>query len=96
MDVLQSAASSSDFFKRAATGIIELVGLDVGHVLLRDGEDWRVVASGAAPRRPTGGPADAFSPGCKRNGGRSGRNRTTESMIFAASSACERLWLRRF
>ncbi len=47
MDVLQSAASSSDFFKRAATGIIELVGLDVGHVLLRDGEDWRVVASGA-------------------------------------------------
>ncbi len=52
MDVLQSAASSSDFFKRAATGIIELVGLDVGHVLLRDGEDWRVVASGARAAAP--------------------------------------------
>ncbi len=47
MDVLQSAASSSDFFKRAAMGIIEVVGLDAGHVLLRDGDDWKVVASGA-------------------------------------------------
>ena len=52
MDVLQSAATSSDFFKRAATGIIEVVGLDVGHVLLRDGEDWRVAESGARAAAP--------------------------------------------
>ncbi len=52
MDVLQSAASSSEFFKRAAKGIIEVVGLDVGHVLLRDGEAWRVVESGAGPAEP--------------------------------------------
>jgi adenylate cyclase len=52
MDVLQSAASSSDFFKRAAMGIIEVVGLDFGYVLLRDGEDWQVVESGAGPAEP--------------------------------------------
>ena len=52
MDVLQSAASSADFFKRAAAGIIEVIGLDVGHVLLREGDDWRAVESGAGAVAP--------------------------------------------
>ena len=51
MDVLNTAACSSDFFEGAARGIIEVVGLDIGHVLLREGEDWRIVetGSGATP-----------------------------------------------
>ena len=35
MDVLQSAATSSDFFARAARAMVELVCLDSGAVLLR-------------------------------------------------------------
>ncbi len=41
IEVLQSAASSTDFFQRAAEAIVNLVGLDTGSVLLADGEQWR-------------------------------------------------------
>ena len=44
MDVLQAAASSTDFFVKAAQATLELVGLDSASVLeLRDGQ-WNVVA----------------------------------------------------
>ena len=36
MGVLQSAASTDDFFVRAARALVDLVGLDSGRVLLRD------------------------------------------------------------
>ena len=52
MDVLNTAACSSDFFERAAKGIIEVVGLDLGHVLLREGENWRIVESGLEAAAP--------------------------------------------
>jgi adenylate cyclase len=57
MDVLQSAATSGDFFARAARALVEMVSLDSGVVLLRDGEGWQVEASyrgphaGAEPER---------------------------------------------
>lgn len=49
MEVLQSAASSSEFFDKAARGVVEIVGLDRGRVLLREGEGWRAVASWTNP-----------------------------------------------
>ncbi len=45
MSVLHSAASSDDFFQRAARAVVELVGLDTGRVLLRDSSgEWKVEA----------------------------------------------------
>lgn len=48
MGVLQSAASSSDFFPKAAQAIVEVAGMDSGRVLMREGEMWRPVAIHAA------------------------------------------------
>ncbi len=42
LTVLQSAASSSDFFARAAEAVVNLVGLDAGRVLRYDRGEWRV------------------------------------------------------
>jgi adenylate cyclase len=44
IEVLQSAASSTDFFERAAEAVVNLVGLDTGSVLLADGEQWRTAS----------------------------------------------------
>ncbi|MFO0952936.1 MAG: adenylate/guanylate cyclase domain-containing protein [Isosphaeraceae bacterium] len=52
MGVLQTAASTSDFFDRAARGVVDIVGLDAGRVLLFDGDGWRIEASA----RPGVGP----------------------------------------
>jgi adenylate cyclase len=54
MEVLQSAANSSDFFEKAAKAAVELVGLDSGAVLLLEGGTWKAVAShaGAMPGPP--------------------------------------------
>jgi sigma-B regulation protein RsbU (phosphoserine phosphatase) len=51
MDVLQSAASSTDFFDRAAGVLVDMIGLDAGRVLLRDSGQWRVQALKTAPGR---------------------------------------------
>jgi adenylate cyclase len=48
MDVLQHAASSSDFFQRAAQAVVDIVGLDRGRVLLLENDAWRSAASRAA------------------------------------------------
>ena len=54
--VLQSASSSEDFFERAANAVVDLVGLDSGSVLLRDGKGWKMKAErqgrGLAARQP--------------------------------------------
>ncbi len=44
LGVLQSAASSPDFFARAARAVVDLVGLDAGGVLLRDQGNWKIQA----------------------------------------------------
>lgn len=44
MSVLHSAASSDDFFQRAARALVELVGLDTGRVLLRSAGEWKIEA----------------------------------------------------
>jgi len=44
MDVLQSAAISTDFFDLAVTGLVECMGLDSGRVLLRDNDEWKIRA----------------------------------------------------
>ncbi|MFI5458062.1 MAG: adenylate/guanylate cyclase domain-containing protein [Isosphaerales bacterium] len=41
--VLQSAASDADFFEKAAQAVVEVVRLDLGRVLTRDGESWKTV-----------------------------------------------------
>jgi phosphoserine phosphatase RsbU/P len=41
MDVLQSAATSSEFFDKAASALVELVGLDSGQVLLFQDGGWQ-------------------------------------------------------
>jgi adenylate cyclase len=43
--VLQSAAGDTGFFQRAAQAAVEVVSLDRGRVLTRDGEGWKTVAS---------------------------------------------------
>jgi adenylate cyclase len=50
MGVLQSAASSLEFFPRAAKALVDLVGLDSGRVLLLDKGDWKLQAHQSAPR----------------------------------------------
>jgi adenylate cyclase len=60
MGVLQSAASSSDFFQRAAQAVVEIVGCDSGRVLLREADGWKVAvvrtadhAAAATPGEPS-------------------------------------------
>jgi adenylate cyclase len=56
IDVLQSAASSPDFFDRAAAAVVQLVGLDSGCVLTVEGEQWRTRSQFFGPRlRPAAG-----------------------------------------
>jgi adenylate cyclase len=50
LDVLGSAATSTDFFARAARAVVELICLDSGVVLLRQGEGWHVQASHRGPQ----------------------------------------------
>lgn len=45
MGVLQSAASSLDFYDKAARALVNNVGLDTGRVLLLQGERWKTVAA---------------------------------------------------
>jgi adenylate cyclase len=52
LDVLQSAATSSDFFARAARALVEVVCLDLGVVLLRRAGNWEVQATHRAPHAP--------------------------------------------
>ena len=58
MDVLQSAASSADFFEKAARAVVELVTLDSASVLLLKQDDWQpqgyfaVPALNREPRQP--------------------------------------------
>jgi sigma-B regulation protein RsbU (phosphoserine phosphatase) len=54
MDVLQSAASSSEFFDKAAASLVDLVGLDLGQVLLLQDGVWRLQAHKSAAREPLG------------------------------------------
>jgi adenylate cyclase len=49
MGVLQSAAGSSDFFPRAAQAIVDIVGLDSGHVLVWERGLWTTQAQATAP-----------------------------------------------
>ncbi len=49
INVLQSAASSSDFFQKAARAVVDIAELDTGRVLLREKDGWRTVAEYAAP-----------------------------------------------
>jgi adenylate cyclase len=44
MNVLQSAANASDFFRRAAQAVVDVVGLDSGALLLWTGGDWKTEA----------------------------------------------------
>ena len=41
--VLQSAACDADFFQKAAQAVVEVVRLDLGRVLTRDGGGWKTV-----------------------------------------------------
>jgi adenylate cyclase len=43
--LLQSAAGDTGFFQRAAQAAVEVVSLDRGRVLTRDGEGWKTIAS---------------------------------------------------
>jgi adenylate cyclase len=54
LDVLQSAASSSDFFQKAAQAAVELVELDSAQVLLLEGGAWKPAARHTAARAAGG------------------------------------------
>lgn len=57
-DVLQSAASSADFFAKAARAVVDLVKLDSGRVLIRQKEEWQSHGLSTAP----GVSAEAIKP----------------------------------
>ncbi len=40
IQVLQSAASDADFFEKAAKAVVEIIRLDMGRVLVREGDRW--------------------------------------------------------
>lgn len=42
--VLHSAACDADFFHKAAQAVVEVVGLDLGRVLIRQGDSWQTAA----------------------------------------------------
>lgn len=48
-DVLHSAASSSDFFAKAAQAAVDLVGFDAGRVLIYENDDWQTRAVQTVP-----------------------------------------------
>jgi adenylate cyclase len=50
LDVLQSAASSADFFEKAARAVVDLIDLDSGRVLLLKGDEWQTQALCTGPR----------------------------------------------
>jgi adenylate cyclase len=50
MEVLQSAANSSDFFAKAAQAMVDIVGLDRGGVLLLKDEQWETTATWLSPQ----------------------------------------------
>jgi adenylate cyclase len=52
LGVLHSAASSADFFQKAARAVVDLVGLESGRVLLLDNGEWRQEAFESAPGVP--------------------------------------------
>ncbi|HEY3963584.1 MAG TPA: adenylate/guanylate cyclase domain-containing protein [Planctomycetaceae bacterium] len=43
MDVFQMASTSNDFYARACKAATDLVGLDTGRVLLREGDRWSTI-----------------------------------------------------
>ncbi len=47
LSVQRSAAGSAEFYSETARAVVDLVGLDRGLVLLREQDDWKVVASHA-------------------------------------------------
>lgn len=53
MEVLQSAASSADFFSQAAQAVVDLVNLDSGRVLLYENGNWRPKAECFSDRGDT-------------------------------------------
>jgi adenylate cyclase len=49
INVLQSAASSTDFFEKAARAVVDIAELDAGRVLVRERESWKTVAAFPVP-----------------------------------------------
>jgi adenylate cyclase len=49
----QSAADTPDFLKQTARAVVEMIGLDIGMVLLRKSNEWTVAAGYAAHDRGT-------------------------------------------
>lgn len=45
LTVQRAAAGSDEFYQETAKAVVELVGLDCGLILLRDGDEWNTVAS---------------------------------------------------
>ncbi len=58
MDVLHGAAVSSDCFGRAASALVEMIGLDAGRVLMLEGDEWIEKALKIAPHRAGRQPAN--------------------------------------
>ncbi len=57
MGVLQATVGAADFLDKAAEALVQIVGLELGRVLLLDGDQWVVAA--AYPSPPTSLPKGA-------------------------------------
>jgi signal transduction histidine kinase len=51
---IQRASSPQEFFQQTADALVERIGLDSGLVILREGDNWRVVGGQSRLDRPAG------------------------------------------
>jgi adenylate cyclase len=86
--VLHSAACDADYFQQAASAVVEVVKLDRGQVLTRDGDSWKASASASA----SGIPIDPSDPPSRLVTSRvSEQKRTTWFDPFQLSEDCSSL-----
>jgi adenylate cyclase len=53
LSLQQAAADTPDFLKQTARAVVEMIGLDVGMVILRKNDEWAIAAAHAADDRST-------------------------------------------
>jgi len=97
-EVLQSAASSSDFFDRAALALTQLVGLDTGRVLLWNHDDWSTRALQQAPKAAVANrpPSRTILDRVRKIARSFGKVPLRQMRFRSVWRGCKRWWRRRF
>ena len=78
MGVLQATVGAADFLNKAAEALVQIVGLELGRVLLLDGDEWTIAAA-----RPSPLPLSTSDGERGRGEGRAGRPWRPSSRVLA-------------